>query len=684
MSPSPTSTSLPAFVDAIVSRAENAPLGPIVSGGVLGATDPENDVITYSFVDETITQFAINASTGDITLLEPLDYETQIVHVLEIRVSDPSGESSVGTLTINVTNVIEAPTLTGLDEDVSELTSTGTILGKLSGDSPEGFDLTYSLAPGETVTGFSIHPTTGAVTLTEPLDYETEPFITFGVQVTDSEGETAGANVTIDVLNAYALFATPRIGTYGTIETTSMARDKSDFVMEDTSEKISVTHFIPYINRFQIDQLLANVESDLINHAGIITTATGLAPLPIFGDLGLGVDTFTVGSAATGDAAVGRSFNHYGGNFRLSKFNSTSHEMGEEILSSVSVDTVRFHGEAGYDVISHKSASQGKNVEVGNSSFETLDASQSVPVADEGLDASQAQTVAPGPSLSASSTVYSDQGTSSTSISITTDVTEYANGNLKLNSIEENTEVSDKTWEMTVRTEEGAGNNGFNSKNESSGASTYNGTTKEEISSETDPDSPGKLLTTTVLTENFVSHTEEEMLNEVKIGGANNGSSDFRVNAEIVIRGNSTIDSNVDAVKTTDPDGVVEEVGRRETIRSARDRQDSTVSVEGSMGGGGYGMDGTFEMAVTSIDQTVTTQHFITEDGVFTRRDYTEDLVTANNVSMSMSAGGNGFEFSFSQSAGNQFTQFKTGSLTQERVTGEKRGGHQQFLLDHG
>ncbi|WP_339732723.1 Calx-beta domain-containing protein [uncultured Gimesia sp.] len=670
----------PIFEDLSVSKSEhtlvNDPAEPIVLGAVLGATDPEGDTITYAFVDETITQFAINASTGDITLLEPLDYETTTSHQLEIRVSDLSGsmESTVGTLTIHVSNVLEGPSLTGLHEDVSELESTGTILGKLNGYSPEGYDLTYALAPEETITGFSIHPTTGAVTLIEPLDYETEPFITFAVRVTDSEGDTADATVTIDVQNAYALFATPRIGTYGTIQTTANYTDESYFDIKDTSEKISVTHFIPYINTFQIDDLLAAVKGDLEANAGALTTAGGLAPLPIFGDLGLYLDSFTVGSAATGDAASGRTFNHNGGNFRLSKFHSESEEKGEEFLASTSTDTVVFYGDAGFDVISHKAASHGKDVQEGDSWFETLDASQSVPVIDEGLDDSQSQTVSPGPSLSASSTYYEDQGKSATSVSITTYVVEKANGDLYLHSVEENAENSDKTWDMVVRAEQGGGNNGFNSKNESSGASTYNGYTSEAITSKTDPDSPGKLHTKTVLTEDFVSHTEEEMKNEVRIGGANNASSDFRVNAEILIRGNSTVDSEVNAVKTTDFDGVVSETGRRETMRSARDRQDSTVSVEGSMGGGGYGMDGTFEMTVASVDETVTTQHFITVNGTLTRRDYTEYQLIANNVFMSMSAGGDGFEFSFSQSAGNQFTQHKTGTLENERVNGIKRG----------
>ncbi|WP_232105496.1 Calx-beta domain-containing protein [Gimesia panareensis] len=696
------------YIDVIINDINEAPVAndltidtpPVPEDTDLGtplgtvtATDPDSgDTLSFYVDDPNNNQFAINESTGEITLLEPLDYETEPVVTFDFRVEDSFGQSDIGTVTIYVANVDEGPALEDLTLEVSENEGTGTIIGYLEGTSQEEYDLTYALAPGETTTGFSIHPTTGAITLTEPLDYETQPTVSFEVIVTDTAGYTAQATVTINVLNVYASFSTPTIGTFGTSETTSVSTNRSTFSNSDSSQKISVTHYIPNINDYQIDDLISGVWGDVGSHAGQLTTDGGLAPDPVYGSLGQFTSTLTAGTSVI-SGATGRTFRHYGGNFRISNFNSVATETGTSFLKYGTVDRVTFKGEAGYDVTSIQDAEEIRDV-VADSSFNTLEASQSVPVIDYdndldegvqgGISENDLQYLSAGPSLTSASSVYLDHDEISSRQVLSTEITQFANGDFELYSLERNEEESHQNWELHEFNEEGSGNNGVNYSKDSEGFSGYGGFTAEEIfSNNTDSDSPGKLQTTTVLTENYVSNASDESLTTLKLGGANTGSLDWDLNVEMITRTSSNQDMIVDNVTTTDPDNVVSEVGTREMMRSSRDRQDSSIEVKGSIGGGGYGMDGEFEMALDNIDQKITTQHFITTDGVLTRRDYTDDTVQANNVSMSMTSGGDNFNFSFSFSGGNQFTQFKEGTLEKEHVTGEKRGGSSSsFTID--
>ena len=100
------------------SVAENAAVGANV-GGPVTATDADNDALTYVLTGSGA--FAIDASTGQITLQEALDYETQNSYALTVSVSDgkdasggadaDSGVDDTIAVTVNVGNVDEAGTV---------------------------------------------------------------------------------------------------------------------------------------------------------------------------------------------------------------------------------------------------------------------------------------------------------------------------------------------------------------------------------------------------------------------------------------------------------------------------------------------------------------------------------------------------------------------------------------------
>ncbi len=104
--------------------AENATNGTVV--GMVSSTDPDGgDTKSYSLTDTAGGRFAIDSSTGQLTVADGslLNYEAATSYTVTVRVTDRGGLTYDETFTINVTNVNEAPmgpdaTLT-LNEDTA-------------------------------------------------------------------------------------------------------------------------------------------------------------------------------------------------------------------------------------------------------------------------------------------------------------------------------------------------------------------------------------------------------------------------------------------------------------------------------------------------------------------------------------------------------------------------------------
>ncbi len=110
--------------------AENAANGTVV--GTVSGTDPDSgDTTAYSLTDSAGGRFAINGSTGQITVADGslLNYEAATSHNVTVRVTDSGGLTYDETFTINLTNVNEAPTgadaTITLAEDTSHTFTTG-------------------------------------------------------------------------------------------------------------------------------------------------------------------------------------------------------------------------------------------------------------------------------------------------------------------------------------------------------------------------------------------------------------------------------------------------------------------------------------------------------------------------------------------------------------------------------
>ena len=90
---------------------ENAATGTVV--GTVTGTDPDaGDTQTYSLTDTAGGRFAINRTTGVITVADGslLDYEEATSHNITVQVADSRGQSYTERFTINLSNVDEGQT----------------------------------------------------------------------------------------------------------------------------------------------------------------------------------------------------------------------------------------------------------------------------------------------------------------------------------------------------------------------------------------------------------------------------------------------------------------------------------------------------------------------------------------------------------------------------------------------
>ena len=183
------------------------------SVGTVAATDGDATATTYQ--DWTITAgntnnaFAINPSTGEITVNDSseLDTETTPSYTLSITVSDGANTSSAETVTINVNDLNDnAPVITasqsfGVNENSVNATSVGTVAFS-DADSAAVNSFTWSITTGNTNNAFAINDSTGELSVADAsqLDYESGAILyTLSLTVSDGANTSSAETVTINV-----------------------------------------------------------------------------------------------------------------------------------------------------------------------------------------------------------------------------------------------------------------------------------------------------------------------------------------------------------------------------------------------------------------------------------------------------------------------------------------------------
>ena len=74
--------------------------------GTVGVTDPDAlDTFTFSLLDDGDGHFAIDANTGVVTVVGPLDFETDTQLVIEVLVTDSDANTFSDTFAIAINDV---------------------------------------------------------------------------------------------------------------------------------------------------------------------------------------------------------------------------------------------------------------------------------------------------------------------------------------------------------------------------------------------------------------------------------------------------------------------------------------------------------------------------------------------------------------------------------------------------
>lgn len=146
---------------------ENSAIGTRI-GPRVRATDRDGDKLTYSLRGEDRSSFTINESTGRLHTATLLNHETDSRYYLSVEVTDGKGGTDSIEVTIVVTNVDEAPAVTGAKE-ITHLEQTAGVLATYEANDPEMGDIFWNLS-GEDAGEFYID--VGALAFRSPPDFE--------------------------------------------------------------------------------------------------------------------------------------------------------------------------------------------------------------------------------------------------------------------------------------------------------------------------------------------------------------------------------------------------------------------------------------------------------------------------------------------------------------------------------
>ncbi len=88
---------------AVASAATTACVSPVFALGTVSATDPNGDTVTYAITaGNDDGMFAIGASTGTLTVVGELDYDTTTLYTLTVAAQDGVGHADTSTVRVTV------------------------------------------------------------------------------------------------------------------------------------------------------------------------------------------------------------------------------------------------------------------------------------------------------------------------------------------------------------------------------------------------------------------------------------------------------------------------------------------------------------------------------------------------------------------------------------------------------
>jgi hypothetical protein len=190
--------------DTAVAIDENSGSGQVVYTATADDSLDTSDGVTFSLTDSDPALF-IDSLTGEVTLMDNPDYETQSFYSFTVVATDAAGnESFPQSVTLDINNLDEvAPSITSsttadaIDENSGSGQVVYTATADDSLDTSDG--VTFSLTDSDPA--LFIDSLTGEVTLMDNPDYEAQDFYSFTVVATDAAGNESEQYVTLDINN---------------------------------------------------------------------------------------------------------------------------------------------------------------------------------------------------------------------------------------------------------------------------------------------------------------------------------------------------------------------------------------------------------------------------------------------------------------------------------------------------
>jgi hypothetical protein len=171
------------------------------------ADDVADSPITFTLAEGSDTALSIDSVTGEVTLSDDPDHETQSEYSFAVIAIDAAGNESEAQSVILEINDLDdaAPTITSGDTAITIDENSGsdqvvyTATADDSGDDVADSPITFTLAEGSD-TALTIDPSTGEVTLSTDPDHETQSEYSFAVIATDAAGNASDAqSVTLSI-----------------------------------------------------------------------------------------------------------------------------------------------------------------------------------------------------------------------------------------------------------------------------------------------------------------------------------------------------------------------------------------------------------------------------------------------------------------------------------------------------
>lgn len=169
---------IPTVNDFVITIPENTPLGTHL------LTLPGVNVQNFYLLNGTGT-FQLDAATGKLYLISPLDYESTTQYLLNVKGVSSTGDEDTAIITVNITDINEPPIVPNYEFTIPENIPIGDPAGQVTGDDPEGMPLTYTIVSGNEEGKFAINSATGIITVIGALNFENAASYTLGVSVSD-------------------------------------------------------------------------------------------------------------------------------------------------------------------------------------------------------------------------------------------------------------------------------------------------------------------------------------------------------------------------------------------------------------------------------------------------------------------------------------------------------------------